>query len=83
LTLHGGNRRRLIVCCRECASFVEYSQLKTKPDDEHYGDRKKSLCEPCGEIDFVHDVLLHSNDPDTGQIASCAATGQMQCLTLG
>jgi hypothetical protein len=67
----------------EPSELVPNGHLQPQPDDEDDGDGKKPLHEPCGEIDFVHDVLLHSNDPDTGQIASCAATGQMQCLTLG
>ena len=57
--------------------------MKHQPDEEHYGDRKKPLCEPCGEIDFVHDVLRWLTDSDKEYIAPCANPEQMQWLTAG
>jgi hypothetical protein len=34
------------------------TQLNADADCEHDGDGQKPLREPCGEMDFVHDVLL-------------------------
>ena len=57
--------------------------MKHEPDEEHYGDRKKRLGKPCGEIDFVHDVLRWLTDFDKEYIAPCINPEQTQWLRAG
>src|SRR5258708_39787958 len=38
-------------------SLVHETELKQQPDGGHDGNGEKPLCEPCDDIDFVHDVL--------------------------
>jgi hypothetical protein len=37
---------------------VQKTELNHQPDGEHDGNGEKPLREPCGEMEFVHDVTL-------------------------
>jgi hypothetical protein len=61
---------------------VHQTELHHEPDGEHDGYGKKPLCEPCGELELVHDVLLSALGPDSKHIAPRTDPQQMQCLTV-
>jgi len=63
------------------AAFVQQGQLERKADGEHDGDGKQPLCEPCNEIDLVHDVLRIAFVPGDEHIAPCEHPQQTPSLT--
>jgi predicted aminopeptidase len=63
------------------AAFVQQGQFERKADGEHDGDGKQPLCEPCNEIDLVHDVLRIAVVPGDEHIAPCEHPQQTPSLT--
>ena len=63
------------------AALVQQGQFERKADGEHDGDGKQPLCEPCNEIDLVHDVLRIAVVPGDEHIAPCEHPQQTPSLT--
>ena len=62
-------------------ALVQQGQFERKADGEHDGDGKQPLCEPCNEIDLVHDVLRIAFVPGDEHIAPCEHPQQTPSLT--
>jgi predicted aminopeptidase len=62
-------------------AFVPQGQFERETDGEHDGDGKQTLCEPCKQIDLVHDVLRIAFVSGDEHIAPCVHPQQTHSLT--